>query len=314
MTGGRARLLRAVVIGAVGVGLAFALREIAWAEVGRALRSARAWPIVVAAVINFGIIVGKAAAWKLLLAPAHRISLGRLTRYTLVACAGSIVLPLRAGELVRGWLLRDRDGVPTARIAAVAVAEKLLDMLSMSLMLVPLPWLLPELPGHVASIVAVVAGLAIAVMLALRVASQRVTGAHWLARMVAGFALLDDLPRVVAVLGVLVGTWLIDLTMITLVLHAVGLAVPSGGALVVLLGVNLAIALPSTPGQLGALELGAMAGLHLLHAAPAPAVAFAVLYHVLQVVPVLAVALITDGKLLGRGTQSEGLAPPRPPT
>jgi len=298
----RALIVRVGVVVGVFAGLVVTLRGMDWPAVGEALRSAHGWPIALAAVINFGIIIGKAAAWRLLLAPEHRLSLARLTRYTLISCAASIVLPLRAGELVRVWLLRERDGVPTARIAAVAIAEKLLDMLSMALIVLPVPWLVRDLPASVEWWIAGVAAVAIGGLLALRLASRRIASRHWLGQVIAAMELLGSARRLSGALAVLIATWLVDLAMIGLVLHAVGLDLPFGAALVVLFAVNLAIALPSTPAQLGALELGALAGLHLLHAPAAPALAFAVLYHALQVIPVLGVALITDGKLLARGT------------
>ena len=59
-----------------------------------------------------------------------------------------------------------------------------------------------------------------------------------------------------------------------------------------------AIAVPSTPGQVGALEAGVLAATRLLHIDDAPAFAFALLYHVLQIVPLLVVALITEAPLM----------------
>ena len=60
----------------------------------------------------------------------------------------------------------------------------------------------------------------------------------------------------------------------------------------------LTIAVPSTPGQVGALEAGVLAATRLLHIDDAPAFAFALLYHVLQILPLLVVALITEAPLM----------------
>jgi hypothetical protein len=53
-----------------------------------------------------------------MLAPRHAVSTRRLFRYTIVAYAGSVIAPARAGELARLWLLKQRDGVPIADAAA----------------------------------------------------------------------------------------------------------------------------------------------------------------------------------------------------
>ena len=80
--------------------------------------------------------------------------------------------------------------------------------------------------------------------------------------------------------------WVADAVLIWVVLRAVGVAPDPAAPLLVLLGVNLAVALPSTPGQVGVLEAGAVGALALLHVPPEPAMAFAILYHLVQFVPV----------------------------
>ena len=58
---------------------------------------------------------------------------------------------------------------------------------------------------------------------------------------------------------------------------------------------------PSTPAKVGALEVGALAALDLLHVASEPALAFALLYHAMQVLPLIVVGLVIELKLvLGR--------------
>src|SRR5262249_32664323 len=89
--------------------------------------------------------------------------------------------------------------------------------------------------------------------------------------------------------------------MVMLVLHAVGIALPLAAGLLILFTLNLAIMLPSTPAQVGALEVGALAALNLLKVPHEPALAFALLYHALQVVPLIAVGLALELRLvLGR--------------
>ena len=62
------------------------------------------------------------------LAPRYLVPTTTLFRYTIAAFAASAIAPARAGELIRVWALKKRDGVPVADCAAVAVTEKLLDV------------------------------------------------------------------------------------------------------------------------------------------------------------------------------------------
>ncbi|HEY0993837.1 MAG TPA: lysylphosphatidylglycerol synthase domain-containing protein, partial [Kofleriaceae bacterium] len=82
------------------------VREMDIAALGNALRTAKLWPLLVAAVLNFLCLLGKAACWRILLAPRHRVSVTRLFRYTVAAFAASALAPARAGEVLRVWTLK----------------------------------------------------------------------------------------------------------------------------------------------------------------------------------------------------------------
>ncbi|HWU90839.1 MAG TPA: lysylphosphatidylglycerol synthase transmembrane domain-containing protein [Kofleriaceae bacterium] len=283
--------MRALLIAAVVLGVVLVVRSLDLDALGAALASAQAWPLLAAAVINFGIIAVKAVAWRWLLAPAYRVSVVRLVRYALASSAASTIAPLRAGELVRLWLLRARDGVPLARGAAVAVAEKLLDAVSMLILVAPLPWLVRDLPAALDRWIPALALALVVALLVICAGGRRLSPETRLGRFAAGFAPVRRPRTFVAVTAVLLVGWLIDLAMIHLVLRAVGIELPIEAGVLVLATLNLAIALPSTPGQVGALEVGALVGLRLLGVPEAEGLAFALLYHAVQMIPVLVAGL-----------------------
>jgi uncharacterized membrane protein YbhN (UPF0104 family) len=78
----------------------------------------------------------------------------------------------------------------------------------------------------------------------------------------------------------------VEIGLVAVTLRAVGLRGGLGESLTVLGAVNLAIALPSVPGHLGAFEAGAALGLLALGVSHDAALAFALLYRVVQWVPV----------------------------
>jgi glycosyltransferase 2 family protein len=279
---------------------------------GAAVARASLWPILAATVINFGIIACKAGAWQLLLAPRYPVPLLRLCGYTVTSYAASSILPMRAGEVIRLWLLRDREGVPMVQSAAVAVAEKLLDIVAILIVVAPIPWLVPNLPAWLSWWLAGLSAATVVLLLVLRHVTARtvaeaddvdpnLAGGSWVRRFVQGLRPVHQ-PRIfAAVLGLLVLGTVIDLVDIALVLWAVGVPLSIGTAVLVLFTVNVTIAVPSTPGQLGALELGAMVALRLVHAPQAESLAFAVIYHALQVIPLVAVSLLLHARVLLRG-------------
>ncbi|HTJ46840.1 MAG TPA: lysylphosphatidylglycerol synthase transmembrane domain-containing protein [Kofleriaceae bacterium] len=298
-------LLRVAVIGLVVAGVWWMLRGLHLSETGSALADAIWWPIIVAAVINFGLLACKAVAWHVMLGPEHVVPIRRLFRYTITAFAASVIVPARGGEVLRIVLLKRNDGVPATRSTAVALAEKLLDGLSMLIIMAPLPWLLPDLPPSVSWWIGGLSAIALAILIGLRIAVGRVTSQGWLGRLISGMAVLKRPRRFVGTLAMLTTLWLLDVVMVKLVAYSVDIPLGWPGALLVLFTLNLAIALPSTPGQVGALELGAVAGLKILGVSKESAIAFGLLYHALQVVPLLAVGLILDGKMLFGGWRDE---------
>jgi glycosyltransferase 2 family protein len=289
-------LLRLAITAGVVVGIILMLRGLAIDELAHAIGNARLWPVLAASVIALGVYALKAVSWRIMLAPRFRISLPRLVRYTIVAFAASAIAPARAGEVVRVWLLKRRDGVDPPTSIAVATSEKALDVLSLLVLAAPLPWLLP-LPAWVAHGMWAIAGIVALAVPVVMLASARVRRESWAGRFLAA---LERRPRelVVCFLVLLLG-WLADLGAVMLVLYALDISVPWSGALLVLFLVNVAISLPSTPAQLGTLELGALIALvDILHVAKEPAVAFALVYHATQILPTLVLGLALELRLV----------------
>lgn len=305
-----ARTLRVLAIAAVAAAMWWFVRAMDFAKLGEALRTAKVWPLVVSASLSFVCLFGKAVCWRIMLAPRHKIPVVRLFRYTIAAFAASAIAPARAGEVLRVWTLKRRDGVPAADTAAVAVAEKLLDGISMLIIVAPVPWLLPGLPSWVASGIALGAVIAIGLFVGLVIAVGRVDAVGpanetkfrgLVRRFLAGMHVLRSPKRMLGALGVLLLVWAADLGEVTAVLYAVNIHLPIAAGLLILFALNLTIMVPSTPAQVGALEAGALGALDLLHVSYEPALAFALLYHLLQVIPLVAAGLIFELRLvLGR--------------
>lgn len=310
--------IRILVIGLIAAGLWWFVREMDFAEFGKQMRSAKLWPLLVAAGLNFVCLWGKAVCWRIMLAPRHKVGVWRLFRYTIATFAASAIAPARAGEVLRVWTLKRHDGVPVADTAAVAVAEKLLDGISMLILVAPVPFLLHGLPWKVAGAIVGCAAIAIAMFIGLYVAVGRVdegtSSRTWMRRFLAGMHVLRSPKRLLGSLVLLILVWSADLGEVMAVFYALDMDLPIAAGLLVLFSLNVAIAIPSTPAQVGALELGAIAALQLLHVGGEKAGAFALLYHGLQVIPLIVAGLIFEYRLvLGREGEPNGTEPPVPP-
>lgn len=301
MTRGLTIALRVVVIAAVVAALWWFVHKMDFAALGRAFRTAKLWPLFVAAGLNFVCLWGKSASWHIMLRPRHHVSVRRLFRYTIAAFAASAIAPARAGEVLRVWTLKRRDGVPPAETAAVAVAEKLLDGVTMIILVAPVPWLVPGLPAWVDRAIALAAAVAIVAFIVLYIALGRLRGREpttLIGRFLAGMHVLRSPRRLTGAMAVLFIVWFADLGEILSVLYALDVRLSVWSAILILFSLNLAIMVPSTPAQVGALELGAMAALEVLGVPSEPALAFAVLYHGLQIVPLIAVGLLLELRMV----------------
>src|SRR5882672_2149527 len=100
--------IRILVICVIAAALWWFARNIDFAELGKQMRSALLWPLVLAAGLNFVCLWGKAVCWRIMLAPRHKVGVWRLFRYTIATFAASAIAPARAGEVLRVWTLKRR--------------------------------------------------------------------------------------------------------------------------------------------------------------------------------------------------------------
>jgi uncharacterized membrane protein YbhN (UPF0104 family) len=286
----RARLALRIAAGALIVGaLALLLSRMEWSKVGEALRTASLGWVLVAAGLNFVNLACKTARWGTMLGPLGRVGYLRLYYYLIVSYAASALLPARAGEALRVYLLRRRDNVPVADSVGVVVVEKMFEVLGLLVVVVPLPLLL-VLPHWVdVSIWVIAVGGVIALVVA--VALGRGGGSGRFNELRRGLMCMREPWRIALAIGWSVAAYLVDALEIWLVLRALAIDVPWATPALVLLGANLAAAVPSTPGQLGAIEAGVVAVLAVVGVPTEKALAFALVYHVMQLLPVVLVGL-----------------------
>ena len=302
--------IRVLAVAGIVIALWFFFRSLDTDALGAALASAKLWPLVIGAALNFVCLFGKAAAWRIMFWPRYTVPLLRLFRYTIAAFAGSAIAPARAGELLRVIALKRRDGVPASSTIAVAFAEKLLCAITLLAFVAPVPWLLPGLPAWVTGAITTAAVVTLGVFVVLWVAVGLVdpakTKRSLIRRFIANMHVLRSARRLIGSLVVLSIVWCADLGMILVSLYAVGIELPIAGAILILFTINLAILVPSTPAQVGALQLGALAALDLLQVPHEPALAFALLYHAAQIIPLIIVGLALELRLvLGRPPRAQ---------
>jgi uncharacterized membrane protein YbhN (UPF0104 family) len=268
------------------------------------------WRLVaLAALINITLnTAARVGRWSALLGALPRegaapgfVELGVLY---LASQAASNLLPARAGEALRVVQLHRKHGYPVSELITVQLVETIVAAVtlgSLALLVAPLPLTPGALSAALFTFAFVGLGGGLAVFALARRAPAPAPAEGAPAR--TGLAgLLDKaralLRRLVAAVHHLRSprvwarslAWsllsdLTDVLMIGLVLHAVGVSLSPLQWIVAFVAINLVLLLPTTPAQLGVLEIGAVAALRALGVDEHPALAFALLYHASHVIP-----------------------------
>jgi uncharacterized protein (TIRG00374 family) len=278
--------------------LVFLVRGVRWHDITGTIKQAGYLPPAIVIAMNACMMSLRALRLRILL--ERRLSLGSSFVALLTSSAINNLTPFRGGNVARLWMLERAIGVTKSAAIAITVVENLIEVsvlagigFAASLFVTRQRWATIATP--------VVFALAVALLVLLRVTAGRAvdtTGApgaragwqqrlhRFLLRTAPGFQALcqPGVPTQALVLSLL--AWICETTMIVLVARAMGLQVSFPLATVVLLGINLAMALPSTPASAGPFEGATVAVLMLAGVGKGSALAFALFYHAIQVVPV----------------------------
>ena len=308
----RLPLARILVLLAVVILGALLARRLDFARVLSALRQADWRLVAAAALINVTLnTVARVRRWAALLAALPREGEGarfwELCTLYFVSQATSNLLPARAGEALRVVQLHRRHGYAVSGLITVQLVETIVGAMtlgSLALLVAPLPRTPSSLSVPLYTFAA--CGLGGGLLLfglarrapppVVEVKTEPATPPRGVARLVSvarnGVGRLVEAVRCLRSPRVWAGSlaWslvsdLTDVLMVGLVLWAVGVSLSPLSWIVAFVAINLALLLPTTPAQIGVLEMGAVAALHALGVDGNAALAFALLYHASHVIP-----------------------------
>jgi uncharacterized protein (TIRG00374 family) len=254
--------------------LTFALRNLHLGDVWSVLSTARYGWIIPGVVVYFFGVWARTWRWDYLLRPMKRVPLRRLFPVVVIGYMGNNVYPARAGEVIRAYVLRQREGVSISASLATVVVERVFDGLVMlifvfiALPFTPMPaWL--QWMVITASIL-FFGALAVFMVLAAKVewaeaaygwAIDRVVPLRF-RQPVRGFAdrFMTGLHSLRSGRGVLmifvtsIVIWLAETVKYWFVMHAFDFSVPFWVLMLMNGIVNLATTFPSAPGYVGTFD------------------------------------------------------------
>jgi uncharacterized protein (TIRG00374 family) len=117
----------AVAVTAIALWLSF--RKVDWDVLKESFRTVN-WVWVMAALaVVVATVYALGWRWRILLRPKVKVSMGELFRLNILSQYWNIILPARAGEVVRAYLVSRNPGLPVGYAMGTVVIEKVLDFL-----------------------------------------------------------------------------------------------------------------------------------------------------------------------------------------
>ncbi len=261
-------------------------------------------------VIPFSLtFMTKVWRWRVMFHPdEERVPTGLLFSALMISY---IPLPFRAGEVARGIITSSRSGIPAPRVFSTIFIEKVLDILTLLLLLgVSLPSV--GMPGNLQG-PAVTLGIGVTMVTLLLLALVlKPDIARGIARFIAsklpsrfgqhigtatdqvlqGFAPMSNPAVALRIVLWSLASWGINVVTVYLLLRAFNIEVSAMAAGVLVVITNLSMAVPAAPGSIGTFELAVVTVLQVLGQSKEVSQASAILYHFIGLAPVAVMGII----------------------
>jgi hypothetical protein len=313
---GRWRTLILILVNLLSLGsLVWTLRDAKLGELKDDL-AAMDWSwVAIAVAADIAVYVWHGLRWGLLLHPVVPIPLARTVRAIYVGLFANEVLPFRAGELLRCYLLTRWTSLPFSVSIASALIERLFDgiwmylclLLALQMVMLPPPLRHLDDAAYLLGVLVLIGAVVLGVALFQRhMADPFLHGAPWKRRVAV---LLDDLAlmghsRYLARAFVQSLPYLLlQVVPIWASFRGYGLDLSVSAAFVLMLFLRLGTAIPSAPGNLGLFQLLTKECLQHLFQVPADEAArFSLVLWGIVTLPLLTagfVALAVTGARIG---------------
>lgn len=310
-----------IVVSLVFIGLF--VRSTDFGEVRRAFRDANYWWVAASLPVYFAGLWIRTIRWQYLLKPIRRVSTPRLYPVVIIGLMANNLIPARAGELARAYVLGVRERVSKTTTLGTIAVDRIFDGVT----LVPMMLIVAALAGDEAhfkvgfgswqatlnfaglgAVMSVLFGVAI-VILGFLAFSQR--GRDTLHRVVHAAApgrlkpkveylvhsFFDGLSALRSPVDLAIAlvmstvSWMLEATMYYMIARGFGIGEPFYVFLLLTAAANLAIAVVASQGGVGPFELVVKETLVSFGVAPELGAAYAIGLHAVLLFPIIALGL-----------------------
>jgi uncharacterized protein (TIRG00374 family) len=270
------------------------------------VRTANYWWIIPGVSVYFLAVLARTWRWRYMLRHIADIPVLRLFPIVVIGYMGNNVYPARAGEVLRSYVLRRKEGVPISASLATVVLERLFDGLIMLLFVfVTLPF--APLPPSYANFITGFSVLFIAALIAFLLLAARpqamsniyswfvdnIIPVRFRSRVhgvfdsfIEGLQSLRSPRDLLLIFASSSVIWLTETAKYWFVMHAFPFTVPFTVLMLMTAIVNLFTTLPSTPGYVGTFDVPGIAVLTAYGVVQAIATGYTLVLHVALWLPI----------------------------
>ena len=296
---------RYIVTAGIIVGLVMFARTVSWRDTWSAIRHSNMWLLVLAAVVNLLSLVAKGLRWWVFLRPIGAPSMGLAMRATFAGAGLNNVLVANGGEAARVIFVSRATHLPSAKVLATLLIERMFELVGYVVMLVMAVSFL-RLPPSISQMrpfawIALVIIAALSVWLIRRPqtvetilepattlwARTRQYGLH----LVQTLGSVSTAPRFAAAMALSVLVWALQVATYHLTAMAAGFRIPVVGTVACLLAVNIGFAIRATPGNVGLFQMVYAVTSQAFGMDKEAAIAVAFLIQTQQIIPVTALGI-----------------------
>lgn len=299
-------MIRRIIIGILIsiVFLYLAIRGIQWSEFTAVLKRTRFEYLLLACLLNIFGHYARAYRWKFMLGPVKNMPTSSLFSATSIGYMANNLLPARLGEVVRAYVIARKEAISKAASFATIVYERVVDVF----VLLALLWLtLFRIPGPAwlkqgGLVLLILNMLMLIVLIVMNRGKRRIDGSlaartttesriaarvlRVLRSFLSGLDIVSTRRGHLPIAAISIVVWFAAAFRVYCCFEALDMTVPLMASVTLLVFVSVAAMIPSAPAYLGTTQYACVLGLAIYGVGKSEALAYSVVFHFTQVVPV----------------------------
>ena len=297
-----------IIIGVAGIAAA-----IAWSVQGVDLKNVlmilsemnRTLSVGVLILTTVNLVI-RSVVWKFIVSPIKPVPLRYAISSYLIGVFSNLFLPLKLGDVAQGYSLGRRQDMSKISVVSAVLIQRVFEVTSLLLIMSTIGALFsfPLLFQKQTLILGVLILCGICILLLLFRNREKVvlsiesivekfspSAAKTISKsmdlFLTGTTAIHNLPDVLKIMIFSFLSWIVQILMVWFTAIALNISIDFLASSVVLLIINLGLTIPLAPGNIGTFQFFSIIALSLFSVSKSKALAFAIIFQVIQAIPVI---------------------------